>query len=106
MSDGGHIIISSIEHNSVARPVYALSKNKNVYYSIAPAYDDDGRFLESLKSLIRHDTKLVVCTIAGNVTGRIMPVREIAEICRKIISALLPTERRHAVFLTSVCQTE
>lgn len=26
MSDGGHIIISSIEHNSVARPVYALSK--------------------------------------------------------------------------------
>ena len=83
MSDGGHIIISSIENNSVARPVYALSKNKNVYYSIAPAYDDDGRFLESLKSLIRHDTKLVVCTIAGNVTGRIMPVREIAEICRK-----------------------
>lgn len=83
MSGGGHIIISSIEHNSVARPVYALSENKNVLYNIVPAYDDDEKFLESLKKLIRHDTKAIVCTIAGNVTGRIMPYKEIAEICRR-----------------------
>lgn len=82
MKNGGHIIISSIEHNSVARPVYALSENGNVFYSIAPVYDDDERFLEGLKRLIRPDTKAIVCTIAGNVTGRILPFREIAKICR------------------------
>lgn len=82
MKSGGHIIISSIEHNSVARPVYALSENGNVFYSIAPVYDDDEQFLDSLKRLIRHDTKAIVCTIAGNVTGRILPFREIAEICK------------------------
>ncbi len=82
MKSGGHIIISSIEHNSVARPVYALSEKGNVFYSIAPVYDDDEQFLDSLKRLIRHDTKAIVCTIAGNVTGRILPFREIAEICK------------------------
>lgn len=82
MKSGGHIIISSIEHNSVARPVYALSENGNVFYSIAPVYDDDEQFLDGLKRLIRHDTKAIVCTIAGNVTGRILPFREIAQICR------------------------
>lgn len=83
MKSGGHIIISSIEHNSVARPVYALSENGNVFYSIAPVYDDDEQFLDGLKRLIRHDTKAIVCTIAGNVTGRILPFREIAQICRR-----------------------
>lgn len=82
MKSGGHIIISSIEHNSVARPVYALSEKGNVFYSIAPVYDDDEQFLDGLKRLIRHDTKAIVCTIAGNVTGRILPFREIAEICK------------------------
>lgn len=82
MKSGGHIIISSIEHNSVARPVYALSEKGNVFYSIAPVYDDDEQFLDSLKRLIRHDTKAIVCTIAGNVTGRILPFRKIAEICK------------------------
>lgn len=82
MKNGGHIIISSIEHNSVARPVYALSEKGNVFYSIAPVYDDDEQFLDGLKRLIRHDTKAIVCTVAGNVTGRILPFREIAEICK------------------------
>lgn len=82
MKSGGHIIISSIEHNSVARPVYALSETGNVFYSIAPVYDDDEQFLDGLKRLIRHDTKAIVCTIAGNVTGRILPFHEIAQICR------------------------
>lgn len=82
MKSGGHIIISSIEHNSVARPVYALSETGNVFYSIAPVYDDDEQFLDGLKRLIRHDTKAIACTIAGNVTGRILPFHEIAQICR------------------------
>lgn len=82
MKSGGHIIISSIEHNSVARPVYALSETGNVFYSIAPVYDDDEQFLDGLKRLIRRDTRAIICTIAGNVTGRILPFREIAEICR------------------------
>lgn len=83
MKSGGHIIISSLEHNSAARPVYALAKNGVISYSIAPVYDSDEAFLDGLKKRVRPDTKAIVCTIAGNVDGRILPVKEIAEICRK-----------------------
>lgn len=82
MKNGGHIIISSIEHNSVARPVYALSRAGIASGSIADVYDDDERFLSEFKRLIRHDTKAVVCTAAGNVTGRMLPIKEIADICK------------------------
>lgn len=82
MRNGGHIILSSLEHNSSARPIHALSQNSNISYSIAHAYDEDERFLEEIKRLIRHNTKAIVCTIASNVTGRILPIKEIAEICK------------------------
>lgn len=83
MINGGHIIISSIEHNSVARPVYALSRAGIASGSIADVYDDDERFLSEIKRLIRHDTKAIVCTAAGNVTGRMLPIKEIADICQR-----------------------
>lgn len=80
---GGHIIISGYEHNACARPVYALSKTRGVSCSVARIYDDDERTIEEFKRLIRHDTVCVCCIIASNVTGRILPYKEIAELCRR-----------------------
>jgi len=83
MCDGGHIIISSMEHNSVARPVTALALKKNVTLSVAEVFPEDNLTIESFRRLIRSDTRAVVCTLAGNVTGQILPYREIAGICRE-----------------------
>ena len=83
MSGGGHIIISSMEHNSSARPAAALAMKKQVRLSIAEVFPDAERTVESFRSLICEDTKAIVCTLAGNVTGQIMPYREIAELCRE-----------------------
>lgn len=82
MADGGHIIISDMEHNSVLRPVHALSQ-KNCRYSIAKAETDDRKTIGNFESLIQSDTVAVVCTAASNVTGQIMPYDRIAEMCRK-----------------------
>lgn len=79
---GGHIIISNYEHNACARPVYALSKTKGVSCSVARIYDDDDRTLEEFKSLIRPNTVCVCCIVASNVTGRILPYKEIGKLCR------------------------
>lgn len=81
MADGGHMIISGMEHNSSARPAAELARNKKITLSIAQIYPDDRRTLESFRSLIHKDTKAIVCTIASNVTGQIMPYREIARLC-------------------------
>ncbi len=83
MSGGGHLIISGMEHNSSARPAAKLASDKKISLSVAPIYPEDERIIESFRRLIKKDTKAVVCTIASNVTGQIMPYQEIAELCRK-----------------------
>lgn len=83
MSDGGHLIISSMEHNSSARPATTLAMNKKITLSVARVFPDDDHTVESFRRLIRSDTKAIVCTLASNVTGQILPFRQIADLCRK-----------------------
>ncbi len=83
MSDGGHLIISSMEHNSSARPAAALAIKKKITLSVARVFPDDDRTVESFRRLIRSDTKAIVCTLASNVTGQLLPYRQIAELCHK-----------------------
>ncbi len=82
MSGGGHMIISSLEHNAVARPAAALAKKGNVTLSVAEVFPNDEQTVESFRSLIRSNTKAIVCTLASNVTGQILPYKKIAELCR------------------------
>lgn len=77
-----HVIITDMEHNSVARPVYELSKY-GVTYSVSPAAADGEETAENIGSLIRPETKAVICTLGSNVTGQLMPFRRIGEICRQ-----------------------
>ncbi len=81
MSGGGHIIISGIEHNSSARPVYALAQKGRCTFSIAEVGKTDEETVNNFRKLIRHNTKAIVCTIAGNVTGQIMPYKQLGKLC-------------------------
>ncbi len=82
LKSGDHVIISSLEHNSVLRPVYSLAK-KGVMYSIAEASPDDETTLKNIGRLITPRTKAVVSTIGSNVTGQLMPYRRIGELCAR-----------------------
>ena len=83
MSNGGHVIISGMEHNSSARPAAELAMKKKITLSVAEVFPEDNRTIESFRSLICKDTKAIVCTIASNVTGQLLPYREIAQLCRE-----------------------
>lgn len=83
MQNGGNIIISGIEHNSVSRPVYAMASKKHISFSIAAVSDDDDETTDNFRRLIRPDTKAIVCLIAGNVTGQILPYKKIGKLCRE-----------------------
>lgn len=82
VSPGDHVIISSIEHNSVFRPVAALAKAGIITFSIAQVSADPVETLQAFQQLIRPHTKAIACTIAGNVTGQIMPWKELGELCQ------------------------
>lgn len=84
MQGGGHMIISSLEHNAVSRPAFALMHSRQkVSVSIARVFAAKEKTLLNFRSLIRPDTKCVCMTAASNVTGEILPFDEIADICRK-----------------------
>lgn len=83
MSKGGHLIISGMEHNSSARPAAALAEEGKIGLSVAEVFHDSAKTLDIFRSLIRPETRAVVFTIASNVTGQIMPYREIGRICRE-----------------------
>ncbi len=83
MQYGGHIIISDHEHNAVSRPVYALSVGRGIEYSIAEVTDDTEETVQNFEQLIRADTKCICVTAASNVTGKILPYKELAALCRR-----------------------
>lgn len=80
---GDHVLISSLEHNAVARPVEELAKNKVITYSIFPFDYDEDRLIANIKSLMKPDTSLIVCTQASNVFGVAMPVGRISALAKE-----------------------
>ncbi len=78
LNEGDHAIFSSMEHNSVVRPFYALL-DKNIEYSVAIG-DKFGRVTaESILSLIKPNTRLVCLIHASNVCGTINDICEIGK---------------------------
>jgi cysteine desulfurase family protein len=80
--DRGEIIISSLEHNSVARPaIYKAKSEHNV--AIAHVSDNDDDTITNIRKKITNKTRVIVFTLGSNVTGRISPFRRIGELCAK-----------------------
>lgn len=80
LKQGDHVITSSLEHNSVLRPLRALEQKRWVSKTIIPCTDDGFIDIEALKKAFRHNTRLIVLTHASNVIGTIMPVQEISHL--------------------------
>lgn len=82
LKPGDHAVISSLEHNAVARPLEFL-KSRGVSFSVAEvAENDDDKTLDNFRRAIQKNTRLIVCTGASNVSGVRLPVERIAAMCR------------------------
>ncbi|MCH5315833.1 MAG: aminotransferase class V-fold PLP-dependent enzyme [Eubacterium sp.] len=81
--EGDHIIISSLEHNAVYRPVYALSKRKGISYTVVPYDYDEDKLLSNFENSIQENTSFIVCTGASNVFGCAMPISKIGALAKK-----------------------
>ena len=79
LQKGDHVITTSMEHNSVLRPVIATG----VEYTIVKCGSDGSLNPAAVEAAIRSNTRMIACTHASNVTGTIMPVNALVEICRK-----------------------
>ena len=82
LNSGDHVITSSMEHNSVMRPLRDL-ETKGVELSVIPCSRQGELDPQELKSAIRSNTKAIFLVHASNVTGTIMPIREIGQVARE-----------------------
>ncbi len=89
LKPGAHVLISSIEHNSVWRPVHALAREAGASYDVVECAPDGTLDPEAVRRALRPDTSLLVFSHASNVLGTILPVRDLAEIARENGAVLL-----------------
>lgn len=82
LKPGDHAVITSMEHNSVLRPIHALT-TAGVRYSMARGNIYGYVEPERIESLIRANTRLIVATHVSNVCGTVNPIEQIGEIAQK-----------------------
>lgn len=81
LKPGDHVITTSMEHNSMIRPIMALEKI-GVENTIIQC-DKNGNLNPSLvEEAIKDNTKLIAMTHASNVAGTILPVEKVGEIAK------------------------
>ena len=83
LSYGDHVIFSSMEHNSVVRPIKMMEQEKRITVSMLSAEKDGTVDVEKLSSLIRPETKLICLTHSSNVCGAINDISRAQEIARE-----------------------
>ena len=82
VNKGDHIITTSMEHNSVIRPIKALEK-VGVENTIVQCDDQGFLNIDDLEKAIKPNTKLIVTTHASNVCGTLIDIKSISEIANK-----------------------
>lgn len=78
-----HIIVSSLEHNAVMRPLYELSKTGVSVDAAEVIFGDMEATVRAFLNLIKPNTKMIFCTHASNVLGNVLPIEKIGEICKE-----------------------
>lgn len=83
LSKGDHVVTTTMEHNSVMRPLRYLAGNNTIQLTVVKC-DGGGRLdPEDVAGAFRKNTRMLVITHASNVTGIIMPLEELGRICQK-----------------------
>lgn len=78
LKHGDHVIISSLEHNAVYRPLYQLSKMGKITFDVADiVMGDDEATLSNFRNVINRRTRMIICTHASNVTGYRLPTERL-----------------------------
>ena len=81
LKSGDHVLVSSMEHNAVMRPLTQLL-DKGITFDIIPCDKMGSIQLESMDSLIRPNTVALIINHASNVCGTIQPLESIGSICK------------------------
>lgn len=78
---GDHVLVSSMEHNAVMRPLTQLL-DKDITFDTIPCDSTGSLQMDSIEPLIRPNTVALIINHASNVCGTIQPLKSIGPICK------------------------
>ena len=78
---GDHVLVSSMEHNAVMRPLTQLL-DKGITFDTIPCDSTGSIQMGSIEPLIRPNTVAMIINHASNVCGTIQPLESIGAICK------------------------
>ena len=83
INKGDEILITELEHHSNYVPWHYLRETKGAIIKFAPIDDNGDIIIKKLNELITSKTKIIALTHLSNVTGTIVPIKEIVAIAKK-----------------------
>lgn len=78
-----HVLISNLEHNSVARPVTAFAEKGIITYGIFNALCNDDEVIRNIEEKITPYTRVIVTLHASNICPHLLPISKIGALCKK-----------------------
>ena len=78
LKKGDHVVVSSLEHNAVMRPLQSLAKDDITFTKAQIVPFDNEKTTDSFRKAINAKTRMIVCTHASNVWGLRMPVERLS----------------------------
>lgn len=78
---GDHVLVSSMEHNAVMRPLTQLL-DEGITFDTIPCDFTGSIQMDSIEPLIRPNTVALIINHASNVCGTIQPLKSIGQICK------------------------
>lgn len=82
LKPGDHVIVSSMEHNGMMRPLVQMA-HEGVTFDAAQADRDGVLDPQKVEDLIRPSTRAVMMLHASNLCGTMLPIQQVGEICAR-----------------------
>ncbi|MFV0480929.1 MAG: aminotransferase class V-fold PLP-dependent enzyme [Campylobacteraceae bacterium] len=82
LNENDTVLITSLEHNAIIRPLNELKKQKNINIKIIKASQNSKIDLDEMREMAK-GVKLISCVHVNNVTGAILPILEISKIAKE-----------------------
>ena len=82
LKSGDHVITTTMEHNSILRPLHYCVDTLNIDLEIVKATTEGFTPVDCIKNAIKSNTKLIILSHASNVTGSVQNLKEIGKLCK------------------------
>ena len=83
INKGDEILITELEHHSNYVPWHFIRSEKGAVIKFAPVNENGDVEIDEIKKLISNKTKIIAITHISNVTGAVLPIKQIVDLAKE-----------------------